>query len=106
MPTKALRVMKVIRKRNSAIHTQVLFGIPKKRCASRKTTPSSRKRLTKSVFDQTTPQKSDSENIICNNTSIFESKDTEITQHHKKRVKSGLKNLVRNVQLLTLVRFI
>lgn len=80
MPTKALRVMKVIRSRNTSIHTQVVYEISKQRCATRKRTPSSRKRSTKTLLNHTTtPQTSDSENSICSNTSIFESKDTEIT---------------------------
>lgn len=80
-PTKALRVMKVIRERNVLIHKQVKLEIPKSRCAS----TYKRKPYTKKI-NSTTPKNtiraksmSDSEGSVCSTTSIFESKDTEIT---------------------------
>lgn len=77
MPTKALRVLKVIRKRNLLIHKQVKHSIPKRRLAMRA-------KKTKSIKNKLPTRDSSFSfsdgNSSCSNTSItsiFESKDTE-----------------------------
>lgn len=85
MPAKCLRFLKTMQQRNMFIHKQVMLSIPKKRCAS--STPK-RVSLTKRKLEDINRNDikrvrltSDSESGTsqCSVTSIFESKDTEIT---------------------------